>query len=323
MASTLTRPLRVVRARARTLRQRMLHAREVARGAKLAQRVDRTPIFVLGAPRSGTTLLYQLLVEGLDVGWLANAHMASPGRASTIERRDRPRAARTASDWESSHGATREAWGPSEAGEFWYRVFPREPHQLGEWDPTRQQRRQLRAMVREFLDACGGPVVLKNVFNTLRVPQLADALPEARFVHIERDLESNARSLLAGRAKRGDLNAWWSARPDGADELRDATPAEQVVWQVQRMNDIAHEELGALHHDRGLIVSYDELCADPGALLTRIHAWLVDGGCQVELRDGAQLPASFERRAGGSLDEALEQQLEAALESAAAREDVR
>jgi hypothetical protein len=323
MMRALTRPFRVIRARSRTLRTRIQHMREVSRGAKLPQRADRTPIFILGAPRSGTTLLYQLLVEGLDVGWLANAHMEAPGKVSTIERRDQPRAGRTPSDWESSHGATREPWGPSEAGEFWYRVFPREPHQLDEWDPTGQQRHQLRAMVRDFLDACSGPVVFKNVFNTLRVPLLADALPEARFILIERDVESNARSLLAGRAKRGDLDAWWSARPKGADELRERPPAEQVVWQVERMNQVAREELGVLHPERGLRITYDELCADPAGVVTRVHQWLRDGSCGVSLRWDAALPDSFDRRAGGVLAPELEAELVVALASAAAREDAR
>lgn len=317
------RILRVARARIRWLRDRMLHEREQARGERLEARPDRTPVFILGAPRSGTTLLYQLLVEGLDVGWLANAHMESPSDVSRIERRERPRSRRSSSDFESAHGATAGDWGPSEAGAFWYRFFPRRPHQAHDADATRARTRAIRAVVREFMDACGAPVVFKNVFNSLRVPVLAASLPEARFVLIERDPAANARSLLAGRARRGDLDAWWSAEPDGADSLRGATPAEQVVWQVERMNEVARRELEVLHPDRSLVVDYADLCRDPRAVLTRIHDWLEDSGCEVSLRAGANVPASFELRGGGELEPELERQLRAALASAPTREDAR
>jgi len=319
--SAARRILRVLRARLRTLRGRIAHHRELRAGATLDARPDRTPIFVLGAPRSGTTLLYQLLVEGLDVGWLANAHAAVPGDVSRIERDRRPRAARTSSDWQSRHGATSEPWGPSELGEFWYRFVPRRPHQLHAGDATPARTSAIRAAVRLFAAACERPVVFKNVFNSLRVPVLAAALPEARFILIERDLESNARSLLAGRLQRGDLDAWWSAEPDGAAAVRADGPAAQVAWQVRRMNEVAHAELGRLDAGRSIVIGYGELCEDPVGVLDRIHAWLVEGGSDVRRRSDASLPQRFDRRRGGSLPRELEDDLRHAVASASIGDD--
>ncbi|MEO6866394.1 MAG: sulfotransferase [Gaiellales bacterium] len=320
IARRLTYPFRWLRARIRALLARRAHHAEVRAGHNLPERADRTPIFILGAPRSGTTLLYQLLVEGLEVGWLANAHAAAPSRAAEIEQHEQPRAKRRSSDFASTHGATSEPWGPSEAGEYWYRFFPRTPHELSAADATPVRIAELRAAVRAFANACAAPVVFKNVFNSLRIPVLARALPEARFLLIERDEQANARSLLAGRAKRGDLNTWWSARPAGADALADASPAQQVVWQVRRMNAVAHRELAELPPEASLTISYEELCADPRGVVTRVQAWLVASGTQVKLREAA-LPARFELRAGGSLDPELETSLAAALASAPSGED--
>ncbi len=304
----MIRPLRVVRARARWLRGRARHRAELRAGRSLEPRADRTPIFIVGAPRSGTTLAYQLLVEGLDVGWLANAHAARASDVVAVEQAAPGRERRLGSDFDSMHGDTRGEWGPSEAGEYWYRLLPRNRHQQGVGDVTDTLRADVAAMVRAFADAAGSSVVFKNTLNSLRVPLLAAALPEARFVLVERDLADNARSLLVGRVKRGDVDAWWSARPDGADELvaSGAGPAEQVVWQAREVNRVAREDLEACAAGRWIRVGYDELCDDPRGVLACVHEWLESTGALVATRDAARIPERFDRRGGGQLPAALD-----------------
>lgn len=309
----LTHPFRVVRARTRWLRGLARHRREVGAGRELPPRADRTPVFILGSPRSGTTLLYQLLVEAFEVGYLANVHAEEPTDVARVEREQRPRAGRTGSDFESTHGATRQPWGPSEAGEFWYRFFDRDRHQVDHAAPEDRTVVQLRAAVRAFADACGAPVVFKNTINSLRVPAIAAALPEARFVLIERDLADNARSLLVGRTKRGDITEWWGARPRGAEQVEHASPAAQVVWQAREVHAVARHALEALPPERTLQVTYDELCAAPRDLVDRVATWLAATGAPVERRVGAEVPAHFESRGGGVLDTELEAALARAI----------
>ncbi len=305
----LTRPLRVARARTRWLAERRHHRRELAVGRALAERIDHAPIFVLGAPRSGTTLAYQLLVEGLDAGWLANAHADRPSRVVEVERAAPPRAQRHEIDYESEHGATSGDWGPSEAGEYWYRFFPRDRHQLGDADATDSRCADVAAAVRAFADACDAPVVFKNTLNSLRVPVLARALPEARFVLVERDVADNARSLLVGRLRRGEADSWWGARPDGADHVDDLDPATQVAWQVRRVTSVARTDLDRCAPGRWITIRYDELCDDPRGVLACTQEWLAAAGVDVQLRDGRAVPERFDRRGGGQLPAELEAQL--------------
>lgn len=315
------RPIRVLRARARWAAARARHLLDVRAGSRLEARLELAPIFVLGAPRSGTTLLYQLLVEGLDVAWLANAHAARPAGVVAVERSAPPLEQRLGSDFDSAHGATSGGWGPSEAGEFWYRAFPRERHQQGIDDATPARVREVAAMVRRFTAAAGRPVVFKNTLNSLRVPVLATALPEARFILIERDLPDNARSLLVGRLRRGDANAWWSARPDGADELAGRPAAEQVTWQARTVVDVARHDLAAHAPGRSTTVTYDELCRDPHAVLRGLHRWLAGAGIPVALRDPSRIPERFDRRGGGTLPADHEAALARALGSTGASSD--
>ena len=124
-----------------------------------------------------------------------------------------------------------------------------------------------------------------------------------------------------GRIERGDAAAWWSARPDGADALADATPAEQVTWQAHAVLDAARTELAHLPAEHSTHVTYDELCADPAGLVDRIHAWLAASGVELQRRPGAAVPSEFGRRGGGELAPELEQQLAVAVAAIGASDD--
>ena len=309
----LSYPFRVVRGRTRTAINRVLHEIELQRGSRLDARLDHAPIFVVGPPRSGSTLFFQLLVEAFDAGWLCNAHMRWPGGASLIERRDHPRADYRPSSYTSRYGDTDQPWEPHEGTNFWYRFFPRDRHELTAADATPGRLRAFRSAVRELADACGGPVFFKNSLNTLRIPVLATALPEARFIYISRDREANARSILTGRMKNATLDSWWSATPAGAEQHEGENPAAQVVWQSDRINEVALRELGALDDERWTRVSYSDVCRDPAGTIARIETWLHDTGVPIQRRPDAVIPDHFDESSGRPFEPELEAQLQAAL----------
>ncbi|MCW2973997.1 MAG: hypothetical protein JWN72_2270 [Thermoleophilia bacterium] len=304
-----------VRARTRTAINRLLHDAEVRRGSTLPARDDRAPIFVVGPPRSGSTLFFQLLVEAFDAGWLANAHMRWPGGAARIERREHPRAAKSheQSSYTSQYGDTEQPWEPHEGTNYWYRFFPRDRHEMTDADATPERVGAFRAAVRALTEACGSPVFFKNSFNTLRLPVIAAALPEARFIYISREREANARSILTGRIKNVGTDQWWSARPAGAENHAHETPAQQVVWQSDRINEVALRELGRLDADRWMHVTYTEVCSDPAGTIDRIDAWLHAAGVPIRRRAGAQLPDHFDESSGRPFEPALEAEFQAAL----------
>lgn len=310
--------------RARWLVGRALHYSEVMRGARLASNSAYAPIFIVGAPRSGTTLTYQLLIKGLDVGWISNTHAVKPNSVVKVEQAAPSRAARVSMlDFESVHGMTEGEWGPSEAGEYWYRFFSRRQHQQSLGDVSRRRRRQVSAAIRLFAATCGAPIVFKNTLNSLRIPVLADALPEARFILVERNERDNSRSLLLGRLRRGGINVWWGAQPKSMMALIEsgATPTQQVVEQVREISWIARADLATHAPNRWISVHYDDICNDPREVLTKVRQWLNDQGVSVGEREIDSVPSHFERRIGGHLSDDLEHQLDEAIK--VVREDAR
>jgi hypothetical protein len=311
-ASLPRRLVLVARARLRRARNRCLHALEVRLGHRWADEpFPYPPIFVVGAPRSGSTLLYQLLTDRFDVGYLANGHARQPGAPSLVERRRRLVRERPAKlgDYHSAFGGTAGELGPSECGPFWYRFFPRRPHYVSADDFPTASRRQLRAAVGAFVEACGKPVVYKNLVNTARMGAIAAALPEALFIAIHRDLTDNARSILDARmGVTGAYDAWWSVEPPGIERLLQLPTHEQAVEQVRRLDALVERVEAAIGSQRVLHLAYEDLCTDAHAELERVAAFAAAHGC--ELGERGDVPASFLE---GDGDNPVSPELEEAL----------
>jgi hypothetical protein len=301
-ASSPRRLVLAARARLRRARNRFQGAVEVRLGRRWADEpLPHRPIFVVGAPRSGSTLLYQLLTDRFDVGYLANGHARRPGAPSLVERRRGLIRGRRGElgDYRSSFGGTGGELGPSECGPFWYRFFPRRPHfAAADAFPT-ASRRRFRAAIGAFVEACGRPVVYKNLYNTARMEAIAAALPEALFIAIHRDLAANARSLLDGRMRiAGAYDTWWSVEPPGIERLLQLPAHEQVVEQVRSLDALVARVEASIGPERVLHLTYEDLCADPRAQLERVAAFAAAQDC--ELGDRGEVPASFPLRDGAS-----------------------
>ena len=264
------------------------------------------PILILGAPRSGSTLLYQAMVQRFDVAYISNRHCRLNGAPSLVERRFAGTSHRPT--YTSDHGFECGATAPSECGAYWYRFFPRSPHHvtLATADPAALAR--LRRSVARFTQAAGRPVVFKNLYCSLRLEPIAHALPEALFVVMHRDLLENARSLLAGRKRRsGDYTAWWSAEPPGIERIRSLPPAGQVVEQVRAIDHAIAEARAAIGEQRFLDVDYARLCDEPRAVLAAVAAFVAGAGAGLEPR--GEIPERFERPPAAVLTPELEQAL--------------
>jgi len=303
---------RALKARTRrTLNRSVLQRLELlgANGSKTP--LEYAPLIIVGAPRSGSTLLYQLLVQRFDVTYLANRHCAYFGAPSLVERFGGRKGSPPA-DFSSKHGLTTGSWGPSECGPFWYRFFRKSPQFVPLAEARDSDLRRLRAAFRALGAAGRRPLVFKNLLCALRLEPIAAALPEARFVVITRDLEEHARSILVARERaNGETRSWWSAEPPGWEKLRTLEPAEQSVGQIEAIHatiDAARAQLG---HDRFVDITYEELIRDVSATLATVSGFAERHGISLSVR-GA-VPVSFPRQPAARLPAELDVALKACL----------
>ncbi len=288
---------------------RGLHAWDVRARSSPPAPLPHPPIFIIGAPRSGSTLLYQTLVEALDVGYLSNLHCRFFGAPALVERWLFPHIARPALDFTSEYGRTRGRTAPSECGDFWYRFFPHRPQAVTSIPASKE--RTLRVAIAHLIVAARRPFLFKNLINSLRLLPLARALPEASFIVVHRDPLANARSLLVARKRiHGDYRPWWSARPAQVADLERLPPHQQVVEQIIAIHEAIDAARPIIGPQRFLDIQYESFCQDVQSSLARINHFLSARGASLARRPGG-IPTHFPISSGGTLEPDLEDALRA------------
>ena len=245
------------------------------------------PIFIVGPPRSGTTLVYQTLVTVFDVGYLTNLHALLYGGAGLVDAIMPRRRTYSAVEFESTFGRVQGLEAPSEAGAFWYRWFPR-GDEYAELPPDGS----LRRVVGRMICRRGRPFVFKNVFNSIRVRALAASIPEARFIVVRRSIKWTAQSIyLARQDVMGDVSRWWSVPVPGKAELGRASPEIQVVEQACRILESLSRDAELIGRDKFYWLHYEDFCRDPRTAVSSIMKWLASSNVHIGQRQPA--PPAF------------------------------
>lgn len=267
------------------------------------------PVIIIGPPRSGTTLLYQVLLDRFDFSYLSNLHEFFYGVPSLVERLFHPGRHRPRGEYRSRHGWIRGWCAPSECGGFWYRFFRRHPQVVSLEDMSEKRLRMLRGVVRRLENAAGKAILFKNGPCALRLDPIIRALPEAVFLVTKRDLLDTARSVLVARKDIcGDYSKWWSMQPPNVHELKNKPVHKQVVEQVREIHSLIDESREKHGQERFLDVHYEELCRDTHSTLAEIRCFLTKHGILAPCV--GEVPASFARNGHSRIDPSLYRKLE-------------
>ncbi|MGR8934575.1 MAG: sulfotransferase family protein [Gammaproteobacteria bacterium] len=207
------------------------------------------PVFIVAAPRSGSSLLFETLSRAADVWTLGGEGHAEFEGIPELHPINR--------NWHSNRVTADDATA---------KVLMRLQNALT---------RRLRNRDGQKLPSDGSRFRLleKTPKNSLRVPFLAKAFPDARFIYLYREPRGNLSSIIeAWRSRRfityPTLPGWqgepWSLLLiPGWRELNGAPLEEIAAAQWQTVNNVLLDDLAALPDDQWCMVDYDQFLAAP------------------------------------------------------------
>jgi len=232
-------------------------------------------IFIVGAPRSGTTLLSQLFSGCTNAGYPNNL-MASfwnaPVAGALLSKRWAGNKIFTGA---SNFGQTSDYREPHEFGAFWRANLlmgdMEQPDgrlsELIHWD-------NLSKTLNDISRVLSVPVVYKAFHLAWFVRETNRVLPDSKWVWITRKTEDNARSLLdLRRYMHNDISKWASSKPIGIEKYYDKGPYMEVVAQVELINQWIESQLKEIDQTSWVSLSLESLVKNPVAVFKEISSW--------------------------------------------------
>jgi len=258
------------------------------------------PAFLIGAARSGTTLLYKILCLHPEVGYISNWVRKYPA-APALARMNRVARALPNQRQRVWFGEDSNAYVYGKHRSAVERMFPMpvEGEPVFEHcgipadcvDASEVASSKLSALRRSFegirRHAGARLIVSKRIGHNRRLPAITAAFPEGRYVVIVRDGRAVAASLSRVDWWEDDLVWWYGGTPkQWREEGKDPWVICAQNW-VEELRAIDH---GLAHVDPGQVlrISYEELVGEPYQMLARVAAFLglrKDASWEARIRD--------------------------------------
>ena len=245
-------------------------------GKKIEQRIINSqksfytpPIFIIGLPRSGSTLLYQLLTNYLKVSYFSNLSAFFYAYPATITYLTLPFHKKfKLKNFESNLGFTSGLFAPSEAGAIYRYWFdgPSKPYDV------------IKNTSNKISDLLMRPFVWKNLNLSYEVTSLIKIFPDALFVLIERELEYICQSVYRRTIDGPGMGIKGLTK---AELINSFDMMEAIVNNIKNANKYILETINNAQINL-IKIKYTELCKNYSGNLERILRHYTKIGYQLE-----------------------------------------
>lgn len=228
-------------------------------------------ILIAGAPRSGTTLVYQTLSRYMDVSCFSNLTSLFPDAPLTGTRLFRWLPRRRTADFRNYYGQTAGLDGPNDGFSVWNRWLGDDRY-VPRTDLSVDEQQAIARFFSVWCATFGKPFLNKNNRNAGCLKLLSEAIPQASFLVVRRNPLFVAQSLIKARQQvQGDKSTGWGLHSHSSTDTADPLAyVDDVCDQVLRIETELKEQLQRIPQDRIIEFTYEEFCEAPEIILRQI-----------------------------------------------------
>ncbi len=288
----------------------------IERANRKEYRLDDPPGFVIGPPRSATTLVRHLISSGLRTSYFSNL------TTSTVFALGYPLPLTTAwivnrMGWaggrghrfHNSYGKIDGPGAPTEGEVIWGHWFGTRYDAVAPGTISNEAASDMYRAVAGTAHILGAPFVNKTTALSLRLQAMLEVFPDAYFLRLHRDPLDIAQSIYIGRTTRYD--EWLGARPPECVDMHGVELTTQVATQVFHIERRIDESVSRIGADRFLDVPYADVCDAPQRMLSSIVGFMKEHGVRAD--QVRPVPDRFEMSAGQKVDDVTYAALRRAL----------
>lgn len=227
-------------------------------------------IIICGPARSGTTLVYQVLAQTLNVSYVRNFTVLF-SRAPILMSRflTRKSSAAKNNSYVNYYGKTAGMQAPSEANHLWNQWVDADTSGFRTLLSQQGGDRMARFFTL-FSQESGLPTLSKNNNANAFATDVADRLDNTYFICLRRDKLYLAQSLLSAREEiNGDIEQSYGV-VDAQLDSNQSDPIGEVIKQIDYLEDLATSQQKKMGDERFWIVDYESFCANPNDLVSRV-----------------------------------------------------
>jgi len=262
---------------------------------RASSRLAVPPCFIIGAPRSGTTLIYEALLVKYNFSYfsnLADRFYNVPAASTYLGRR--VISVKKIGSFSSKYGQL-EGWAaPSEGGRIWNRWISQPYHLMRDYSDSLPVD-EIRNTISAITALLNAPLLNKNVMHSVHIELLDELFPDCIFIEIRRDPLANIRSILRAREKKGgptERNSWWSVKPFLWEKYQASCVEKQACVQVCGLRNDIIKQMKKISPSRVHVVQYEDFCEQPSDMLFEIKQF-IEKHHDIVLQERGDVPKEF------------------------------
>lgn len=240
--------------------------------------------FIIGLPRTGSTLLQQILISHSRYGYISNLiakFWKNPSVGILIHKQLETK--NYLSNFESHFGLTNGIYEPHEFGWFWKENLKltklERINDVLNWSKVNKS-------ICKITQAFGKTVLFDSPYISSNFYLASQKIRNAKYIIIQRNLWNICNSICIARIKKmGNLNDYWGPKPIDYKEIsKFRSPLDQVVKQVLSLSNEIKRGLKNIPKENILTLNLKQIREKPNEIAKKVNFFLSDSQYTVKLK---------------------------------------